>query len=378
MTRADLSIDFCYEYTAPLPNFPTSNTSAQWTGQFVAPAAGTYALSVDCPEPYTYWIDGKPGNATAIKLAAGQAVDLRLEYRHTGVWARCALMWDRTDLDLTDHVVAAVADADVVIFASGLTGDLEGEEGEQRRPLVGVNGDRDAIEMPPVQERLLKAIVASGRPTVLVNFAGGATAMPWAAEHVPAIVQAWYPGQAGATAVTGVLFGDTNPAGRLPVTFYRATADLPPFDSYAMAGRTYRYATAPPLWAFGHGLSYTSFRYDHAAVEDATVEPEGTVRVSVDVTNAGHRDGDDVVQAYVRRSDRRPGDPAESLAAVARVSIPAGQTRHVPLAFPVNAVRTWDVGRHDYVVAPGRYQVTVGTASDDPRATLNLVVLGGR
>ncbi len=162
------------------------------------------------------------------------------------------------------EAVTVASGADVVIYVGGISPDLEGEEFGGTSPYAGFSGgDRSRIELPPVQESLLNALQGTGKPVVFVNCSGSAIAMPWEAEHLPAIVQAWYPGEQGGRAVAEILFGDVNPAGRLPVTSYRSTEDLPDFEEYSMSNRTYRYFNGQALFAFGHGLSYTAFDYQN-------------------------------------------------------------------------------------------------------------------
>ena len=254
--------------------------------------------------------------------------------------------------------------ADVIVFAGGLDAGLEGEE--MRSEYAGFDrGDRTRIELPEVQNRLLRTLHATGKPIVFVDLSGSAIAMPWEAENLAAILQAWYPGQAGGTAITDVLFGRTNPAGRLPVTFYRSTEDLPSFESYAMTNRTYRYFRGKPLFPFGHGLSYTRFAYGPPKAKGKKVE--------ISVKNVGVREGDEVVQLYVRRKET---DAVRSLAAFRRVSIPRGATRKVILELPASAFRRWDTGEKRYVVDPGTVTVEVGASSGDIRRTLAMKVEG--
>jgi beta-glucosidase len=259
--------------------------------------------------------------------------------------------------------------ADAIIYVGGISPQLEGEE--MRVDYDGfLGGDRTRIELPDPQTALLQALVATGRPVIEVNCSGSAIALSWEAEHVPAIVQGWYPGQAGGTAVARVIFGDANPSGRLPVTFYRSTADLPPFEDYAMANRTYRFFTGRPLFAFGHGLSYTTFQYGPVMLADRDVTAGGTIRLSLDVTNTGGRDGDEVVQVYARRvGDADPKLPRERLCAFQRVTVPKGRSAKVDLAIPAATLRHWSIPTQDYVVDPGDYELQVGASSADIRAT---------
>ncbi len=259
--------------------------------------------------------------------------------------------------------LALARDADAVIFVGGISAQLEGEEMSVN--LEGfAGGDRTRIELPGVQTALLQALAATGRPVVLVNCSGSAMAMPWEAENLPAIVQAWYPGENGGTAVADILFGDANPAGRLPVTFYRATTDLPAFDDYRMANRTYRYFTGQPLYAFGHGLSYTTFQYSGLLV----TRPDGRfARIRVDVANTGDRDGDEVVQVYARTPG--PDSPRRQLCAFRRVSVPKGKRVMVELDVAAEALRHWDPVKKAYALAAGVYEFEIGAASDDIRVT---------
>jgi beta-glucosidase len=205
---------------------------------------------------------------------------------------------------------------------------------------------------------------------VFVNCSGSAIAMPWEADNLAAIVQAWYPGQAGGTAVADLLFGDCNPSGRLPVTFYRATEDLPPFEDYRMANRTHRFFTGKPLFPFGHGLSYTQFRYEQVRLARTEFGTDDTVRMSLDLANAGARDGDEVVQVYARLLGANdPLLPRQTLCAFQRVTVPKGQRVTVELAVPTNTLRHWDPPSQSYVIEPGTYELQIGASSEDIRTT---------
>jgi beta-glucosidase len=224
-----------------------------------------------------------------VELKAGQHYPIRLDYHEFSNDASIKLVWSRPGSPSTSEAAAAAKKSDAVILVLGLSPRLEGEE--MKVPVEGFSGgDRISLDIPRPQQALMEAVAAVGKPTVLVLLNGSAVSVNWAAQHIPAIVEAWYPGQAGGTAIADVLFGDYNPAGRLPVTFYKSAADLPPFDDYNMKGRTYRFFTGQPLYPFGHGLSYTTFAY-HNLKSD-----------SVEVENTGTRAGEEVVQIYVNHA----------------------------------------------------------------------------
>lgn len=278
--------------------------------------------------------------------------------------------------DATARVMAAAKSADVVIYVGGLDGSLESEE--NARPKVTYDGfkqgDRTRIELPSVQENLLRQLAATGKPVVFVNCSGSAIAMPWAARHLPAILQAWYPGEAGGTAVAETLFGEANPAGRLPITFYRSTDDLPSFEDYSMSNRTYRYFNGKPLFAFGYGLSYTKFSYSGAKLEAATLPPDGTIKLAFTLKNKGKRDGDEVAEVYFRHVKSTVPQPKEALCGFARVHLTRGESTTVTLDIPANRLRYWDVAGKQYVVEPGKYELLIGAASDDIRLRVPLVI----
>jgi len=225
---------------------------------------------------------------------------------------------------MSPDVDGIVKQADAVVLVLGLSPRLEGEE--MRVPVEGFKGgDRIDMGIPKAQQELMQKVVASGKPVVLVLLNGSAVAVNWAKEHVPAIVELWYPGQAGGTALADVLFGDYNPGGRLPVTFYKSAQQLPAFTDYNMKGRTYRYFKGEPLFPFGYGLSYTTFSY-----RNLQAQPEGgSIKVTVDVVNTGKRAGDEVVQVYVRNPAGGPDAPIRALAGFRRVAFAAGEKKTV-------------------------------------------------
>ncbi|HJU55572.1 MAG TPA: glycoside hydrolase family 3 C-terminal domain-containing protein [Pyrinomonadaceae bacterium] len=259
---------------------------------------------------------------------------------------------------LIEESVAAARASDAVVMVLGIAPTLEGEE--MKVEVKGFRGgDRTDLSLPEAQENLLKAVQATGKPVVLVLMSGSALAVNWADENVPAIVQAWYPGEEGGAAIADVLFGDYNPAGRLPVTFYKSADDLPPFEAYGMQGRTYRYFKGQPLYPFGHGLSYTRFVYGDLKTSARTIRAGASVRVSVDVRNAGERAGDEVVQLYVTDVVASVPVPIRSLQGISRVSLRPGERRRVSFTLAPSQMSVIDdQGRR--VVEPGEFLISVG------------------
>jgi beta-glucosidase len=269
--------------------------------------------------------------------------------------------------------VHAAWSADAVIYVGGISPQLEREEANVTYEGFS-GGDRTRIELPEIQTEMLQALHASGRPVVFVNCSGSAIAMPWAAENLPAIVQAWYPGEQGGRAVAEVLFGDVNPAGRLPVTFYRSTENLPAFDDYSMDNRTYRFFEGTPLFAFGHGLSYTTFDYSDARLVATNLNAHDTVKVAFTVKNSGARDGDEVAQVYFRHVNSAQPQAKLALCGFVRIPLVQGQAAHVTVNVPVERFRYWDIVKKQYIVEPGEYEILIGAASDDIRARVPLTI----
>ncbi|MGH7635540.1 MAG: glycoside hydrolase family 3 C-terminal domain-containing protein, partial [Gemmatimonadaceae bacterium] len=277
-------------------------------------------------------------------------------------------------LALQTTAVQAAEQADAVVLFLGLTANLEGEE--MRVDVPGFRGgDRTNIDLPAPQKELLERIVKVGKPTVLVLLSGSALAVTWAQQHVNAIVEAWYPGQAAGSAIADVLFGDYNPAGRLPVTFYRSTADLPPFDDYAMASRTYRFFTGKPLYAFGYGLSYTTFSYSHLTTSARTLSGSDSITVSVDVKNAGKVRGDEVAQLYVRHEKSRVPRPRLDLRGYRRITLDPGQSRRVNFTLRGASLAYWDSTAQRWTVDRDRVRLQVGGSSDADRAHTTISVV---
>ena len=356
--------------TAFAPDVPVLNFSARFEGQFVPEKSGPVSLSIEGDDGYRIMIDGKTvldswrdGKKSEqiyeLDAVKGKKYDVVIEYYQKGGGAELKFDLGKPATVDYDAVASTVSDADVIIFAGGLTPHLEGEEMGVYLPGFR-GGDRTAIELPLVQEHMLKALKATGRPLVFVLCTGSAVASPWAAENCDAIINLFYPGEAGGTALADVLSGDYNPAGRLPVTYYASTADLPDFEDYFMDNRTYRFFKGRPLFPFGHGLSYTTFGYG-----DIVVKQKGDVfNLSVPVKNTGKMDGEEVIQIYVRNL-QNPSGPIKSLKAFRRVPIAAGTMHTASFELPRSAFESYDRNSEQMVIVPGEYEILYGGTSDD-------------
>ncbi|TVT41617.1 glycosyl hydrolase [Hymenobacter setariae] len=291
------------------PGLPAENFSARYRATFTPEKTEELALQITGDDGYRLFVDDKlvldnwAGRGVSTKqyvlpVTAGKPLGLRLEYLQTDRRTILKFTGAKVVPMTAANILAQVKDADALVFVGGISPRLEGEEMKVDVPGFS-GGDRTSIGLPQVQTDLLKILHSTGKPVVLALMTGSAIATPWEAANLPAILNTWYGGQAAGTALADVLFGDYNPAGRLPVTFYKSETQLPAFDNYSMEGRTYRYFTGEPLFPFGHGLSYTTFKYSNLKVlsKPTTGQP---IRVSVEVQNTGQRAGDEVVQLYVR------------------------------------------------------------------------------
>jgi beta-glucosidase len=283
-TRTDPSVDFEWNNVSPAPGVSAEDFSARWTGVLIPPVDGDYRLGVSSEGGSRLYLNdkvfiddwaphGERTLTTLVHLQAGHAYPIKLEYFHHSWESAVRLVW--LPPNLLEEAVAAARKSDVVIAVVGITAQLEGEESENSDPGF-FGGDRTDLTLPRTQQELLEALAATGKPLVVVLTNGSALAVNWANEHAAAILEAWYPGEEGGGAVADVLSGDYNPAGRLPVTFYKSVAQLPPYTDYSMANRTYRYFTEEPLFPFGFGLSYSSFSYSDPAVAPFTLREGST------------------------------------------------------------------------------------------------------
>ncbi|GGO97963.1 glycoside hydrolase family 3 C-terminal domain-containing protein [Stakelama pacifica] len=375
--RQDRRVDFNYTRVAPLPQLDAKGFAVRWTGEFVPPGAGKYALALDIPacwkdcsthDAVRLWVDNKlvhdgPLGGPRVTIpyqSDGKPVPIRLELDHDSEDEGLRLMWLPPAQPLIDQAVRVANDADMIVAVAGLSPDLEGEALKVSVPGF-VGGDRTDIALPAAQQHLLEALRATGKPVVLVLMSGSAVAVD--PDLADAIMVAWYPGAAGGTAIADTLVGDNNPSGRLPVTFYKSVDDLPAFVDYGMKERTYRYFTGTPLWGFGHGLSYTSFGYSNLSVQAGAIGDP--VKLSIHVANTGKRAGDEVVQTYILPPDTGKGSGITTpvlqrqLAAFRRVSLKPGKGSNISFTLDPRSISS--VARDGTrTVLPGKYRVWVG------------------
>jgi beta-glucosidase len=389
-TGTDSVLDANWHDRAPRAGMDDDDFGVRWTGTIRPERSGTYRLGAIGTMKFQLFLDdslvarstygyrdefGDPRvvPAEAVTLQAGRDYRLRVEAGESYGDAQLQLVWAAPQGDLEAEALDAARRADAVVLFLGLTPRLEGEEMRVETPGFR-GGDRTRLDLPATQRRLLERVTVLGKPTVLVLLNGSALAVDWAQEHVPAILEAWYPGQAAGTAIADVLFGDYNPGGRLPVTFYRSVDDLPAFTDYATGGRTYRYFDGTPLYPFGHGRSYTTFEYANLRVAGATLAAGDSLPVRVDVTNTGARSGDEVVQVYVRYPGSRVERPRQQLVGYRRITLQPGETRTVSLPLRADDLRYWDADADRWVLEPAPLRVLVGASSADIRAEATVEV----
>jgi beta-glucosidase len=372
VVRTDEQVNFNWGSTSPDKRVVEDNFSVRWTGKLAPPESGKYTLGVSGNGGVRLYLDGKlfleelQNRRTRtvtkeINLEAGHALDVRLEYfENANHYAAARLVWSPPSAErlLREDALTKARQADVVVMVMGITPSVEGEEMDVN--LEGFRGgDRTDIALPRAQEELIKEVHALGKPIVLVLMGGSALAVNWADENVPAILDAWYPGEEGGTGLADVLFGDYNPSGRLPVTFYKSVAQLPPFEDYSMQGRTYRYFKGEPLYPFGFGLSYTKFKYDNLRFRKRTVGMNENVEVSADVLNTGALGGDEVVELYVTDVAATAPVPIRSLQGTSHIFLKAGEQRRVSFTLtPRQLSLINDNGKR--VIEPGEFLVTIG------------------
>ena len=369
-------------YTAPIavttagmhnfaPNVNITDFSAKYETTFTPRTAGEYVINVEGTGHFEVYVNGEKKQQqhtwrttptrTAIQAEAGKAYQIEIRYRFVPSWgADMKINVAKEETINYQTLIDQLRGIKKVIFVGGISPALEGEE-------MPVNiegfkgGDRTSIELPKVQREFLKALKAAGKSVIYVNCSGSAIALEPETASCDAIVQAWYAGQEGGTAVADVLFGTVNPSGKLPVTFYRSTDQLPDYEDYSMKGRTYRYFS-DPLFAFGYGLSYTSFTTDNGHLSAAVINRGEPITLTVNVSNKGRKAGTEVLQVYVRNTADTDG-PLKSLRAFQRVTVPAGKTEQVSIKLEPKTFELFDPETNTVCVKSGRYEVSYGTSS---------------
>jgi beta-glucosidase len=387
LTRIDPQIQFDWNSAAPAPGVPMKAFAVRWSGALVPPGPGNYTFSVPKPgwnpsggkEMFRVYLDSKPVLdstllAPATWLGQGKkepqttfqahfedtkAHAFRLEYAHTAplFGAGATLSWKPPVDVLRNEAVRVAQQADIVVAFVGLSPNLEGEEMPIQVPGFS-GGDRTDIGLPRAQQDLLEALSAAGKPLVVVLLNGSALAVNWAAEHANAVLEAWYPGEEGGTAIAETLAGKNNPGGRLPVTFYASLDQVPPFEDYSMRGRTYRYFKGTPLYAFGYGLSYASFAYSNLRLSAEKLEAGHPLTVEADVRNTAGISGDEVAELYLEYAPS-PSALLRALKSFERVHLAPGETRHVVFKLdPRDLSQVTEAGEHR--IMEGSYAVFVG------------------
>jgi len=378
----DENVDANWYDKAPREDMDDDNFGVRWSGELRPDQSGEYQLgiigtskfrlilndSLLVKSVYDWWDEfGDPRlrKSDPMHLEKGKSYKIVVEAEERYADAQVQLVWASPKPDLRKQAIETAKQADVIVMCMGLTARMEGEEMDVQ--IEGFRGgDRTSLDLPQVQQELIKEIHALGKPVVLVLLNGSALSINWENDHLPAIVEAWYPGQAAGKAIADVLFGDYNPAGRLPVTFYKSVKDLPSFEDYNLTSQTYRYFKGEPLFPFGYGLSYTSFQYDGLKVNKES--PVGKpVNVTVSVKNTGKMAGDEVVQLYVSNEKAPVPVPIRSLKAFKRIHLQPGDTKTVDLTIPADAFLIVNE-QHEQVALPGEFTVSVGGGQPGTKA----------
>ncbi|MGB3468147.1 MAG: glycoside hydrolase family 3 C-terminal domain-containing protein [Cyclobacteriaceae bacterium] len=362
-TRQDDQVDFVW-IERPIKTITTDTFTVRWNGELIPDKSGQYRIGLRACNAGKLYLNGeKVVDFTDdhqptmryydVELEEGNSIDIRIDYYNWHADPQVQLLWAKSDEDLVTPAVELVKNSDVALLFLGLSPDIEGEE----MPVVmeGFDkGDRSDIVLPRSQRELMKAVVETGKPVVLILMNGSALAINYAADKVPAVLEAWYPGEFGGQAISDVLFGDYNPAGRLPLTYYSSAEELPEFTSYDMTERTYKYYSGNPLYSFGYGLSYTEFKYSNLSV----AESKDGWKVAVELQNTGERPGDEVVQVYVSFPDM-PTAPQVELVAFKRVSIDEGKSEAIEFLINKNQVKVFGKSGESLPLS-GRMILSVG------------------
>jgi beta-glucosidase len=368
LTRIDSTVNFNWIITSPSPLINTNGFSVKWKGFLKVPVDGEYTLDMYGSSDFQLMLndtalfkysssDGPDHRYKKLQLKSNEVYALQINYSNTGDNAIAKLNWQQPNINYEEEAIAVAKQSDVVVLCMGLSPRVEGEDMDIK--LDGFNrGDRTKLALPIVQQNLIKKIAALGKPVVLVLMNGSAVAINWEKENIPAIIETWYAGQEGGTAIADVLLGKYNPAGRLPVTFYTSENELPAFTDYSMKGRTYRYYTGKPLYEFGYGLSYTTFTYSNLKVKSTAATGE-TIKLTVEVQNTGKYDGEEVVQLYLKNKNGKENTALQSLKGFTRIYLKKGEKKTVSFILSAKDFSYINPG-NQRVVEAGGFQISVG------------------
>lgn len=368
-TQIDDEVDFVWRTTAPFEDMSYDQFSARWTGYISVPETGEYALGGEAFSGMKLYLNDElivkredvhhpKKEYEYVTLEANKPYKLKLEYKQNNTdHAIMRLLWEAPTNTLEKEAVEIAKEADLVVLCMGLSPLLEGEE--MKVKVEGFSGgDRLDVKLPKTQTALMQKLQKLGKPMVLVLLNGSAVAINWENDNIPAIIEAWYPGQAGGTAIADVIFGDYNPAGRLPLTFYKDINDIPEFSEYNMKGKTYRYFKGEALYPFGHGLSFSTFKYANFKMNEE-LKTNQSLEVSVDITNSGKFNGEEVVQLYATNLNEDGLNPIRTLLAFDRIYLNAGETKTVD--FKVTPKQLAIVNKnYEQVVVEGQISVAIG------------------
>lgn len=381
MVRNDSLINFNWKESSPGGKIKNDSFSVRWTGYIRVDSTGIYTIKLLTDDGMKFYFDsikviddwndhGTVERITVVKMEAGRYYPIKIEYYDNAKYAdaRLEIGTATTGAGKIDSLVNYAAKHDAVVFVGGLGNDLESEHTLIRLPGF-FDGDRTSLDLPMVQARLLMKLNKIKKPLVLVMVNGGCISIKDINDSIPAIIEMWYGSQEYGKALGDILFGDYNPSGKLPVTFYKTADDLPDFESYDMAGRTYRYFGKEPLFPFGYGLSYTKYNYKsmNLPVKEVEIGTSDTIPVYFNISNDGKKDGDEIVQLYCRSLDSKHNRPLKWLAGFKRISIKSGKTIKDTLMLSLNSLAVYDTSIHGFFLEPGRFELQLAASSADAR-----------
>jgi beta-glucosidase len=393
-TKVDTNMVQYWDINSPGKGIPNDFFSVRWSGYITPPETGNYILGIITDDRGRMYFDGKmvvdnwkPYQMNVMKtyktkMEKGKQYKICIEYADSVEYAGIRFQWkmDFSDIELEgkDQLYKKAIDitknSDLAIVYAGISANLEGEE--MSVDVEGFKGgDKTSLDLPKDQQQLIKDLKATGKPIIVILTSGSALAVNWENENIPAILHSWYPGEEGGNAVADVIFGDYNPAGRLPVTFYKSVNDIPPFEDYNMKGRTYRYFTGEPLYPFGYGLSYTRFEYSKLFIDKKAINAKDSIIINFDVKNTGNYDGDEVIQLYTKSLASKEPQPVKSLRRFKRIYLKKGESKNILMVLKPEDLKYYYPEKKDYFIEPGRYEIQIGSSSKDIRLKENIEII---